>query len=286
LIVVAVGGSVVTLRFPLRSIERTHTALLAGILFAAFIAIQATRLSTPHNINAPWFLYWQRYYLSEVLPAALVLTAFFFDWLIDWFDGQTRARSSARLIGQIAVVALAFAIVASSLTGTVAAASTRMFEEARKELENVALAAEETMELAETNRIYWFALSEEPLLSFWPNTHRPIALPLLETFKILVLVGDSRVDGLVPTAPDAELGCRGLVQLTSRVSVAIAVAANRSVAPEDIDVDCDASIRILPTGTATVTIERTGWVASVPVDRQPVTEDTVVVSFFVISGDE
>jgi hypothetical protein len=284
LIAVSIAGAFVVLRFPLRSVERTHTGLLAWLLFAAFVAFQAIRLSTPHNVNAPWFLYWQRYYLSEVLPSALVLAAFFFDWMLDRFSARTEARSSSRLMGQVAVVILAVAIIASSFTGTISAASTPMFEDARKEIESVALAAEDAMDLAGSDRIYWFAASDERIFSFWPNTHRPIALPLHETFEISVLIGNAHVSTLLPTSPDEELGCASLVELTSSGSAAIAVAASRALAPGEVRAVCDGRIDVQPSGVAIVSVERTGWIASAPVDRQPVVVDTVAVSFFVVSA--
>ena len=283
LITVSIGGAFVALRSPLRSIERTHTGLLAWFLFTVFIAFQAMRLSTPHNVDAPWFLYWQRYYLSEVFPAALVLAVFFFDWLTDWFTERTRTRSSTRLFGQTAVVLVAFTIVASVATGTIAAATVPMFGDARRDLETVALAADETMDEAGSDHIYWFAMSDERLLSFWPNTHRPLALPLHETFGVSVLIGNSHVFALVPTAPDIELRCTTLAELTSSAPAAIAVAAGAAVTPDDIGVGCSEPIDVESTGTAVVTIERTTWISSVPANRQPVVEDTVVVSYFVVS---
>lgn len=285
LIAVSIGGAYVALRLPLRSVEVTHTGLLAWLLFAAFIAFQAIRLSTPHNVNAPWFLYWQRYYLSEVLPGALVLAAFFFGWLLDWFSARTEAKSFSRLVGQVAVVVLAVVIIASSFTGTIAAASTPMFEDARQELESVATAAEDTMDLAETDHIYWFAASDERIFTFWPNTHRPIALPLYETFEVSIFIGNAHVSTLVPTSPDEEPGCASLVELTSSGSAAIAIAASEALAPGDIHAGCDGHVDVQRTGTAIVSIERTGWDASVPANWQPVVVDTVVVSFFVVSAD-
>lgn len=185
--------------------ERRIVYLIATVAVIVFTALQAIRLGLPDHDVAPYFLYWHRYYVSEVFPIAIVLAL----WPLEML--MTRTWKVARSERWLRLAPVTVAILFMALNGiealgpNLAVASGTMFEDAYETIEDLDSL---TSDPADSPIVY---LGSNRLLEgwIWGNTSRLIASPLAETFGRLV------VGNRGPREPDlqpSELELVGILQ--------------------------------------------------------------------------
>src|SRR5262249_6879211 len=88
LVVPAIAGIVLLAWKPERYLDHL-SALFVVALVATFTVLFAHRLPTARS--APYYLYWDRYLFSEVLPLALIFVAIGFDGVLDLLTARALA---------------------------------------------------------------------------------------------------------------------------------------------------------------------------------------------------
>lgn len=158
--------------------ERRSVYWIATFVVIAFTALQAVRVDLPDNDVAPYFLYWQRYYLSEIFPLALLLSLLSLERLTDavvrFVPGERVRRLAA-----VAVAVVMMAIVGiEAIAPNLAIASGSMFDTSYESIADLDRMTSEP----EDALIIYLGSGDLPEGWFWPNTSRLVALPLSETF--------------------------------------------------------------------------------------------------------
>jgi len=177
--------------------ERHVVYWIATVAVVAFTALQAVRVDLPNNDVAPYYLYWQRYYLSEIFPLALLLTLGPLEWISSSVAGLFSAESRWRKLAPIAVAVVVMVVVGvEAARPNVAVASGSMFSDAYETIEEL----DEMTSPPDDAQIIYIGSNVFPEGWFWLNTARLVALPLAETFGRDVVGNEgSREPDLQPT---------------------------------------------------------------------------------------
>lgn len=167
--------------------------LVTGLTMATF---QASRMRKSMTVDAPWFLYWDRYFFSEAFPLVLLAGAAAAGVVLG------AARRSARPWTLPAVALAGVALLGVGTLDMVAptrhATREAMFDGAYEEL-----AAIDAL-MPEPLPIVYDGLGVKPEGYFWSNSSRVLADPLTQTFehRVLNLVGAVAPD---PKPSDEEI---------------------------------------------------------------------------------
>lgn len=159
--------------------------LVTALVMATF---QAGRLRKSMTVDAQWFLYWDRYFFSEVFPMLILAGAAAAGVIVARF-AATQDRTRRVLLGAgVAVVVVSLVDMAPA---TRRATERPMFEDAYDELAAISSLMPERLP------VIYDGLVEHPEGWFWPNSSRVIGNPLSETFghRILNLAGALGPDG-------------------------------------------------------------------------------------------
>jgi hypothetical protein len=167
--------------------------LVTGAVMGTF---QATRMRKSVTVDAPWFLYWDRYFFSEAFPMLLVAGACAAGVVV-----SRARRSDRRWVGPGLAVAgvLIVALGTVDMAGpTRKAREQPMFDEAYEELASLDALMDEALPI-----VYDGLRAERPEGWFWSNSGRVIADPLVQTFgrKVLNPAPATGADPQ-PTAPE------------------------------------------------------------------------------------
>jgi hypothetical protein len=105
LVVPALAGIAIVVWRPERYLDHVG-ALFLLLLLATFTVLFAHRLPTARS--APYYLYWDRYLFSEVMPLALLFVAIGFDGVLDLLAARA---VQLRVAGGVAIAAFAVATI-------------------------------------------------------------------------------------------------------------------------------------------------------------------------------
>jgi 4-amino-4-deoxy-L-arabinose transferase-like glycosyltransferase len=105
LVVPALAGIALVVWKPTRYLDHVG-ALFLVLMLATFTVLFAHRL--PAAKSAPYYLYWDRYLFSEVLPLAVLFVAIGFDGVLDLLAART---ARVRVAGGVAAAALVVATI-------------------------------------------------------------------------------------------------------------------------------------------------------------------------------
>lgn len=210
--------------------------LLVGAVLATF---QVTRMGKSVTVDSQWFLYWDRYFFSEVWPLVLLAGTVAAGVVVQ------RAADQGRLATRVTLTAGAVLVGAWALDiapPTARAVERDMFADAYDEL-----AAIDAL-LSDDGPVVYDGLVEHPEGWFWANSSRVLANPLGETFGRRVL------NAAGPLEPDARPGADDVAELLA------GAGADRGylvqVRPDDRWERVDASLSPEVLGEVAVPIER------------------------------
>ncbi len=237
----AVASHVVTAATS-RVLDRALTAV-------GFIALQATRLDQPGNEAAPYFLYWHRYYMSEVFPVIVILAMWSLEAVtsvVTRFVSSDRWRRHAPALVAAAVITI---IGFEALGPNIHMSSATMFDQA---YEVIAELDDLTSEPPDAPIVY-LGSNELPPGWFWPNTARLIARPLEDTFDRWI-IGNAG-----PREPDLTATSAQLVGILEDQGVdTIFVITDRLMIPDE-RVLLDGGWNMEEIAIVPVTIQRLQW---------------------------
>ncbi|MCZ7533583.1 MAG: hypothetical protein M5U23_09280 [Acidimicrobiia bacterium] len=250
LLALGLGGMVVGgLSLPTSPPERQAMYWIAVLTAVGFIALQATRLDQPGNEAAPYFLYWHRYYMSEVFPVIVILAM----WSLEAATlAVTRYVMSDRWRRHVPALVAAGVITIigfEALGPNIHMSSATMFDQA---YEVIAELDDLTSDPPDAPIVY-LGSNELPLGWFWPNTARLIARPLADTFDRWI-IGNAG-----PREPDLTATSAQLVGILEDQGVdTIFVITDRLMIP-DPDVLLDGGWDMQEIAFVPVTIQRLQW---------------------------
>jgi hypothetical protein len=163
------AGMVLVVARPTRYLDGTTTVfVLLGIVVYAIL--YAARIPTPRT--APYYLYWDRYLFSEVLPLALVLLAIGLHAIAELYSVRIRT------------IAIAFAVLIVLLLGPALTATRKI--ERYTFFGNAYGTFARLDKLTLANGVAWpvvySGLQTMPPGWFSPETYRAFAMPLSQTF--------------------------------------------------------------------------------------------------------
>lgn len=150
---------------------------VTGAIMGTF---QATRMRKSVSVDAPWFLYWDRYFFSEAFPMLLIAGACAAGVVV-----SLARRSERRWVtpGVAVVGLLVVALGTADMAGPTRKAHEQpMFDEAYEELAALDALMDEPLPI-----VYDGLGKERPEGWFWSNSGRVIADPLVQTFGRQVL---------------------------------------------------------------------------------------------------
>ena len=137
---------------------------------------QVTRMRKSMTVDAPWFLYWDRYFFSEAFPMLLLAGAAAASLLA---ARASTGRARAALLAAGVVVVAGWTIdIAPPVQRQ---AEQAMFEDAYDEL-----AAIDAL-MPQALPVVYDGLVEHPEHWFWANSSRVLAEPLVQTFGHRIL---------------------------------------------------------------------------------------------------
>ncbi len=229
--------------------ERRVVYWIATVVAIAFAALQAVRLGLPVNDVAPYFLYWQRYYVSEVFPIAVVLALWPLEMLISGSGKFVRAQRWRRF-APVTVAVVVMALVGIEALGpNVTVASGTMF---RDSYETIAELDQLTSDPQNAPIIY-IGSNNLPEGWFWVNTSRLIALPLAETFGRRLVANDE------PREPDLQPTDTDLAEILGMLDTdTVYLITDLQAVPDGAVLAAD-GWEMSEAGAVTVTIERLPW---------------------------
>ena len=170
-------------------------ALLGGLLALVYLVLHATRLGSVRG--HAFYLYWDRYLVSEVLPVALVLTFVGVAWLGRVLPARL-PEPRARQLRVVACVVAASVVVLPGL-GQLRLARSEVFLRGAHDLTEELSQAVDDAGDGRDLPVLWSADSTEPVPDwFFPNTWMAFAVPLDRTFGHDVLNVPSTGDGFLP----------------------------------------------------------------------------------------
>lgn len=240
----------------LRSAPHQVAVLLLAVTATAFLALQGRRLEevTHHS----FFLYWDRYVVSEPLPALVVLAAVAVSSLLGVLTTRRQVPVGAREVSAAVVGVTAAALVVVPGVPTHRLMAERVFMAGAYELTtDIAVLIPEG-----TETVYWSADAVADVQGFFfPNTWMAFAVPLERSFGYDVVNADQvRMNNF---RPDDVLTADTVRRLAACQGIGDLV-----VLEADTWVDAPAAdVRLLDAG---LEIEYLGTVVgSVPFLRQP-----------------
>lgn len=246
----AIAGVIIgAFLLPRMSSERRITYWIATVTAIAFAGLQAVRLDLALNNVAPYFLYWQRYYMSEIFPVAVILLLWPLEILMTRSMGFVRSDRLRRL-APAAVAVLAMSVIGIEAVGpNLAVASGSMF---RDSYETIAELDQLTSDPPDAPIIY-IGSNDLPDGWFWPNTSRIVALPLADTFgRQVVGIQKPREQDLEPS--EAELN-----RILDALGVdTVYLISDRESSPDEA-VYTSTDWAVSQVGAVDVTIERLVW---------------------------
>jgi hypothetical protein len=236
----------------------------------AFVALQATRLDGPGNDVAPYYLYWHRYYISEVFPVAVILAL----WSLESLAGAVARIFSVDRWRRYAPAAVALVVIVlvglEALGPNVKVASGTMFRDSYEAIEELDRLTSEPPGAP----IVYVGSNEIPPGWFWLNTARLIALPLADTF------GRDVVGNQGPRQPDLEPNNGQLIGiLVARNVDTVYVIADPQAAPDGA-VLAEGGWDMEEVGMLEVTIERLQWEPGISASDQDYVFTTLVLHVF------
>jgi hypothetical protein len=250
--------------------QRQVVFWIALVTAVGFVALQAIRLDGPGNDVAPYYLYWHRYYISEVFPAVVILAL----WSIESLAGVARRLARADNWRRHAPAAVAIVVIVligfEALGPNVKVASGTMF---KGSYEKIAELDRLTSEPPDAPIVY-IGSNEIPPGWFWLNTARLIALPLADTF------GRDVVGNQGPREPDLDPNNGQLLGiLVARKVDTVYVIADSQAVP-DAAVIAEGGWHMEEVGTVDVTIERLQWEPGISASDQDYVFTTLVLHVF------
>lgn len=177
-----VAGAVLTLAAAGWSRARAGqvVAVLMGSVALTFVGLQARRLGGVRT--HAFYLYWDRYLFSEVLPVLVVLTFLGLGWVVERLGRTTvPGRHRTRALQVVAAVVVVGIVVVPSLRALRLAAADVYMRGAYDLTDRLAnLVAQEDLP------VYWSADSNNGVPGFFifPNTWMAFAVPLERTFGL------------------------------------------------------------------------------------------------------
>ena len=198
LLVLAVVGAIALIVRPDREIDGVSGALLL-LVIGTYAVLFARRYPAPRG--HAYYLYFDRYLYSEVLPAALVLVALAIHTIAGWRlrRGAPALRRAAR-VAVVATLVVTLGAIVAPVRETRRATEVRLFGDAYAAIAKLdALVGE-----AGAGPVVYSGAKPPPPGWFFANTYRAFALPLVLTFDRPVL--DLPAD---PFGPDPVLDPAG-----------------------------------------------------------------------------
>ena len=250
--------------------ERRVVYWIATLGVIAFVGLQSMRLGLPNNDVAPYYLYWQRYYMSEVFPLALLLALRPMEWLMDWISAAMPNERWKRIAPITVVVGVMLVIGIEAIGPNLAVASGTMFDESYEVIAEL----DDMTSDPEDAPIVYLGSNEFPEGWFWLNTSRLVALPLQETF------GRDVVGNQGPREPDLHLTTEELTGLINSFDV------NRVFVITDLQTVPDGEILASRgwdmrwVGDVDVTIERLPWVRGTNLSEQQYATTTLELQVY------
>ena len=222
---------------------------IATLGVIAFVGLQSIRLGLPNNDVAPYYLYWQRYYMSEVFPLALLLALRPIEWLMSRAATATSKERWQRIAPITVVAGVILIIGVEALGPNLTVASGTMFDGSYEEIAEL----DEMTSNPEDAPIVYIGSNEFPEGWFWLNTARLVALPLQETF------GRQVIGNQGPREPDLQLTAEELAGLLDSFDVdRVFVITDLQTVP-DGDVLASRGWDMRWVGDVDITIERLPW---------------------------
>jgi len=250
LIALAITGVVIGALAPHRLPPgRSVVYWIATVAGVAFVALQAVRLDTSANTVAPYFLYWQRYYVSEVFPIAVVLSLWALEALISRAGELVHNDKWRRLMPATVAIVVMTVIGIEALGPNIAVASGTMFENSYETLADL----DRMTSTPQDAPIIYIGSNEVPAGWFWPNTARLIALPLADTF------GRRVIGNRTPREPDLHPSDSELIAILNSLDVDTAYLLTDAKAIPDGTVLSNNGWEMSNVGTVDVTIARLPW---------------------------
>ena len=223
---------------------------IATAAVVAFTALQSVRVDLPSNDVAPYYLYWQRYYLSEIFPLALLLALGPLEWVTSGVSRLGGATSRWRKLAPVAVaVAVMVVVGVEASRPNLAVASGSMFSGA---YETIADLDRMTSSPDDTPVIY-IGSNNLPEGWFWLNTARLVALPLAETFGRRVIGNEGARE------PDLRLTTEQLGELLAEVDVDRVFVVTDAETVPDAGALATTGWDVVDVGSLELTIERLPW---------------------------
>ncbi len=149
--------------------------LLVALTMGTF---QTTRMTKSVTIDSQWFLYWDRYFFSEVLPMLVVAGGVAASALLAWTRIRGRGVHRAAVGAGLVVLGAALADTAAP---TARAGEQAMFADAYDELVAVDALLPDGVPVA------YDGYDTVPSGWFWSNSSRVVGNPLVETFDNVIL---------------------------------------------------------------------------------------------------
>jgi hypothetical protein len=142
-----------------------------------------------------FFLYWDRYLYSEVIPAMLVMSGVGLSALASWAASRwTLPTSRATMFAPVGITALAIAIVTAPHAEAVSRIASDTYMAGAYEFTR-----ELSTDVAESDAVFWGATSPDAAPGFFfPNTWMAFAVPLERTFGLNIPNVDQGNDNFSP----------------------------------------------------------------------------------------
>jgi hypothetical protein len=179
LIVLALIGLVAVVRRPGRYLDAA-SGLMFLLVIGMYVALFARRV--PHPKVQTYYLYFDRYLYSEVLPAALVLGSIGLHMVVD--AGLRFARSSRTQVavaGRVAIAAVLAIVVIGlvpQIRQTRRATRYRLFGHSYTALQSI----DRITRSSGVDAVVYSGSKTRPPQWFYVNTYRAFALPLEQSF--------------------------------------------------------------------------------------------------------
>lgn len=224
--------------------------LITGLAMATF---QATRMRKSMSVDAPWFLYWDRYFFSEAFPMLLLAGGVAAAVLVARWPADRAPWPRRLLLGAGALVVVAGLVDMAAPTRR--ATERAMFEDSYDELAAVVELMPEPLP------VVYDGLDELPEGWFWANSARVLADPLNQTFQRRVLNPVEALDD--DPRPDVDEVVELLEDTGTSEAYVLQVSATDDWRPLDHEA-LDAEV----TGDLVLRIERLGGVSALPPEDQ------------------
>lgn len=224
--------------------------LMTGSAMATF---QATRMRKSMTVDAPWFLYWDRYFFSEAFPMLLLAGAVAAGVLVARWPAGSDPWPRRLLLGAGALVVVAGLVDMAAPTRR--ATERAMFQDSYDELAGIVELMPESLP------VVYDGLDVLPEGWFWDNSARVLADPLHQTFQRRVLNPVEALDD--DPRPDAD----DVVDLLESAGTSEAYVLQVSATADWRSLD-DEALDTEVAGDLVLRFERLGGVSSLPPEDQ------------------